>query len=346
MKNVIGLIIILIIGWSCAEEPVETINFELDTTQGVFIACEGNFMYGNGALSFYHTGNKEISNQVYYARNNVPLGDVVQSLARFEDQLFIVVNNSGKIIVADAKTVEHKGSITGLTSPRYIHFISDNKAYISDLHSNVLNIFDSETLTVTGTVDLGGHTSERMVQIGNFLYISHWSYGKTILVVDITTDEMVAEIEVPLQPKDLVVDSNNMLWILSDGGYEGSPSGDEVPAISRIDPETQTIEQIYRFQPGDVPSNLTSNRNGDTIYFLNRHVYKMHIESRHLPDTAFIEGDDELFYHLASDPVTDEIYIANAIDYTQDAIIYRYSQDGKLIDQFKSGINPSYFSFR
>src|SRR5690606_38036432 len=190
-------------------------------TQGVFIACEGNFMYGNGALSFYNTVSKEINNQVYYARNNVPLGDVVQSLSRFNDNLFIVVNNSGKIIIADARTVEHKGIITGLTSPRYIHFVSDNKAYISDLHSTVLNIVDPETLDITGTIDLDGHTSERMVQIGKFLYISHWSYGKSILVVDIAADEMVAEIEVPLQPKDLVVDTNNKLWVLSDGGYEG-----------------------------------------------------------------------------------------------------------------------------
>lgn len=346
MKKILGLLIILVFVLSCSEEPVQTEYFDLDTDQGIFIACEGNFMYGNGALSFYHMRNQEVVNQVYFARNGVPLGDVVQSLARHNELLYVVVNNSGKVIVADEKTVEHKGSITGLVSPRYLHFVSPQKGYISDLHATELTVFDPETLTVTGTVDLNGHTSEQMVQIGRLLYISDWSYGNSIVIVDTDTDEMIAEIEVPLQPKNLVVDGNNKLWVLSDGGYEGSPSGNEAPAISRIDPETQTIEQIYSFQADDAPSNLVIDSSGDTIYFLNHDVFKMHVDSRHLPDSAFLKGDNELFYHMAIDPATDELYLANAIDYTQNAIVYRYSQGGELIDTFKTGINPSFFAFR
>jgi hypothetical protein len=48
---------------------------------------------------------------------------------------------------------------------------------------------------------------------------------------------------------------------------------------------------------------------------------------------------------LALNPENNEIYIADAIDYTQDAIIYRFSQKGILIDSFKTGINPSDFLF-
>src|SRR5690554_4603423 len=185
MKKILGAWFLLVFVLSCSEEPLETQYFDLDAEQGVYIACEGNFMYGNGALSFYHTGEKKVTNQVYYARNSVPLGDVVQSLARYDDRLFVVVNNSGKVIVADEKTVEHAGSITGLVSPRYLHFVSNQKGYISDLHATSLTIFNPETLTVTGSVDLNGHTSEQMVQIGNHLYVSHWSYGKSVLVVDL-----------------------------------------------------------------------------------------------------------------------------------------------------------------
>ena len=346
MKELFLLVVATAILWSCSKDPVETVYFDFDTSQGVFIACEGNFMSSNGSLSFYHTGDKKVANRIFYARNNVPLGDVVQSLNRYDDKLFIVVNNSGKVVSVDAVTVEFKGNITGLSSPRYIHIVSEQKAYISDLHANELTVFNPSTLDVTGSVGLNGYTAEQMVQIGDYVYASHWSYGQSILVIDTRSDELVAEMEVPLQPKDLAVDINGKLWVFSDGGYEGSPSGNEAPAISRIDTETQTIEQIYRFNANDAPSHLKINGTGDTVYFLNRHVYKMHVESRQLPDSAFLKSDIELFYNLSIDPLTNDVYVANAIDYTQDAIVFRYSQTGKLIDKFKTGINPSDFRFR
>ncbi len=346
MKFIIQLAAVLLLLVACTDDPVETIYFDLDTSKGVFISCEGNFMYGNGSLSFYHTVNKKVSNQLFYARNNVPLGDVVQSVARLGNSLFIVVNNSGKIVVADANTMEFKGSITGLISPRYIHFVSGQKAYISDLYAGQLTVINPETFEITGFIPLGNYNSEQMVQVGKYVYVSDWSYGSNVLVVDTETDELIDNIEVSLQPKDLTVDKNGKIWVLSDGGYEGSPTGNEVPAISRIDPETLTIEQIYRFDQEDTPSNLELNSKGDTLYFLNRHLYKMHIGNRHLPDSAFMHAEQELFYHLAIDPQSNDIYIANAIDYTQDAIVFRFSQSGEVIDSFKVGINPSHFMFR
>jgi hypothetical protein len=72
----------------------------------------------------------------------------------------------------------------------------------------------------------------------------------------------------------------------------------------------------------------------------------MAVDERYLPDSVFLPAGNRLFYNLAVDPSTNEIYVADAIDYSQDAIIYRYSHWGELIDSFKVGINPSYFLFR
>src|SRR6056297_456955 len=120
--------LLFLIFWSCSTEPVETIFYDFDTENGVFISCEGNFMYGNGSLSFYNTQTGMVTNRVFYARNNAPLGDVVQSLASHGSFMYVVVNNSGKIYVVDQETVEFRGVIKGLTSPRYIHFLSGEKA--------------------------------------------------------------------------------------------------------------------------------------------------------------------------------------------------------------------------
>ncbi|SHE33280.1 hypothetical protein SAMN05444274_10177 [Mariniphaga anaerophila] len=346
MKHLLKIAFLLLFAWSCSDEPVETVYFDLDAENGIFIACEGNFMYGNGSLSFYHPGTKKVTNQLFYARNNAPLGDVVQSVVRRGNLLFIVVNNSGKVVVVDAKTVEFKGIITGLTSPRYIHFVSDEKAYISDLYADHITIFNPKTFEITGRVELNGHTSEQMVQVGKFVYVSHWVNGEHILVIDTERDELADAIKVPAQPKDLKVDKNGKIWALCGGNYENSIVDEQPSALVRIDPETRTMEQIYRFSEGIFSSILEMNAARDTVFFLNNGVSKMAVDSRRLPESAFIPEGERLFYNLSVHPETDEIYISDAIDYTQNAVVYRFSPNATLTDSFKVGINPSCFLFR
>jgi hypothetical protein len=346
MQRIIKILFLLLLAWSCDEEPVETVFSDLDTRDGVFIACEGNFMYGNGSLSFYNSERKIVTNQIFHASNNAPLGDVVQSLEIFNNTLFIVVNNSGKIYTVNPETIEFENIITGLTSPRYIHFISASKAYVSDLYANYIIVINPATLEVTGKIDLGEHTSEQMVQVSNRIFVSCWSYDEYLLVIDTETDELVTKIKVPFQPKDLETDKDGKIWVLSDGGnaWENADSGH--PALSRIDPLTCTIEQIYRFDEDSYPSELDINNSGDTIYYLNGDVFKMGTDSRDLPGPSFIKADNRNLYGIAVNPDNNEIYIADAMDYSQSAIIYRYSRSGELIDTFLAGINPSDFLFR
>jgi YVTN family beta-propeller protein len=346
MKKIFKIAFWVLLIAGCSEEPVETVFFDLDTQNGVFIASEGNFMYGNASLSFYNTQKKTVSNQLFYARNNAPLGDVVQSLAQFGDSLFIVVNNSGKIYVADSETVEYMGTVSGLTSPRHIHFVSEEKAYISDLYANSITIINPATLEVTGEIELGDHHSEQMVQVGKFVFVSSWADDEYILIIDTEKDELTQKIKVPFQPKDLEMDKNKKVWVLSEGTYEDTGEKELLPALTRIDPETFTVEQIYRFAAHSRPAALEMNGAKDTLFFILNGIYKMAVDERYLPDSVFLPAGNRLFYNLAVDPSTNEIYVADAIDYSQDAIIYRYSHWGELIDSFKVGINPSYFLFR
>jgi len=346
MQKIFKIAILIFLFGACAEEPVETVFFDLDTENGVYISCEGNFMYGNGSLSFYNSETKKVTNQLFYARNNAPLGDVVQSLSMFKDLLFVVVNNSGKIYIADAETAEYLGSVTGLTSPRYVHFISDEKAYVSDLYSIEMTVINPSSFEITGKIDLEGHTSEQMVQVGKYVFGSAWSDDEYVLIIDAETDELIHKIKVPYQPKDLEVDKNGKIWVLSEGSYESINEQEHTASLTRIDPQTFTIEQGYRFEAGQNPSSLEINSSGDTLYYLNGGVWEMSIESRFLPDEVLIPSYKKLFYNLAVNTGNDEIYVTDAIDYTQNAMIYRYSEKAELIDSFRVGINPSDFLFR
>lgn len=344
-----GLCALLAVAFcSCMEYgPREREKFEPGSGRGLFIVNEGNFTYGNASLSFYNPAAKSIENDVFARANGIKLGDVAQSMTIYDGQGWVVVNNSGIIFAIDPDTYQVTGTIDGLTSPRHIYFVNDRKAYVTDLYTPRIAIVDPQTYTITGYIDTGTHRStEQMVQWGRWVFANCWSYDNTILVLDSTEDRMVTEIEVGIQPTSLVIDRNGKLWTITDGGYEGSPYGHETAALYRIDAETFTIEQKYSFAPGEHPSNLCIDGDGTTLYFINDAVWRMDVTATQLPAQPFIESRGTIYYGLTVDPLTSEIYLADAIDYQQSGIVYRYSPDGSTVDNFRVGITPGAFCFR
>lgn len=324
---------------------------------GVFIVNEGNFMYGNASLSFYDPETGEVHNNVFYSASGLPLGDVAQSMAVRDSLGYVVVNNSGKVQVISIHHFGSKGKITGLTSPRYLHFISDTKAYVTDLYAGSVAVVNPEAFTVTGSVDLTGagagrgvRSTEQMVQSGPFVFISCWSFDDRLLVIDTRSDRVVDSIRVLKQPNSMAVDRFGKIWVLTDGGVEGSPFGHERAGLIRIDASTRAIEEILRFAPGDSPSELQINGSADTLYFINRDVFRMAARPGKVPE-LFIEspysGDyPGGFYGLGIDPHSSEIYVADAVDFVQPGWVYRFRPDGEPSDTFRVGIAPGSFCFK
>ena len=346
----------LLLSFSCTKNKPADEHNTLDTTiigasNRILIVNEGQFMQNNASLSVYDPITQKVVNNAFSAVNNVPLGDVANSAAIFGGKLYIIINNSGKIYVTDSKTLVHKATISGLDSPREILFVSASKAYVSDLSARGMHIVDLQTNTVTGFIrtDNGNkqfkqHCVETMLMAGSWVYACSWSYGDAVLVIDPATDQLVDSIKVPKQPNSMVTDRDGKLWVASDGGYAGSPFGYEAPALTRIDPATRQVEAVYRMAQGTAASQLSINRGGDSLFFLNNGVVKMSVYADELPQTRLI-ANNKRWYSLAVSPDADELYCADAIDYAQNGVVYRYSTGGAVIDSFYAGVNPGAYFF-
>lgn len=327
-------------------------EFDISSSErGLFICNEGNFQYGNATLSYYDPQTKSVENEVFYRANAMKLGDVAQSMIIHNGIGWVVVNNSHVVFAIDPTTFKEVGRITGLTSPRYIHFVSDNKAYITQIWDNRIFIINPKRYEVTGYIEVPDMTSEQgsteqMVQLGKYLYVNCWSYQNRLLKIDTETDKIVAELEVGIQPTSLALDCNGKLWTVTDGGFEGSPYGYEAPALYRIDPETLSIERTFSFAQGDAPSEVQINGRGDTLYWINDDIWSMSVDVDRVPVRPFLDSRGTIYYGLTVDPKSDEVYIADAVDYTQQGKIYRYSASGELLDEFYVGIIPGAFCWK
>ncbi|MBP3482899.1 MAG: YncE family protein [Alistipes sp.] len=323
--------------------PEEKFDF---AGRGVFIVNEGNFNYGNASLSYYDPDTKKIENGIFARSNGIPLGDVAQSMTIYDGRGYIVVNNSGVIFVIDLATFRIIGTIDGLTSPRYICFYDEHRAYVTDLYDTRITKFDPATLKITGHIETGYDSTERIVAYDRFLLVACWSYNDKIIVIDTDDDTVCDTISVGIQPSSLVLDRNGKIWVLTDGGYEGSPYGYTAPALYRIDAATRRLEKEFTFALGDSATDLQIDANGETLYFIRNDVWRMSVDADRLPDEPFIRSDGAVYYGLGIDPVTSEIYLSDAVDYMQAGTIARYSPTGELLDRFRAGITPNSFAFK
>ena len=338
---------------ACDPDPVKIAGPAFNGSAGVYILNEGNFMYENSSLSFYDYKKKEVYNHIFLTANKIPLGDVAQSITFYRDKGFIVINNSAKIYCINPDDATIAGKITGFESPRHILILDDRKAYVSDMYARKIFIADPSEMVITGSIDTDNHSglyyqhsAEQMVRAGEKIFAACWSFDNTILVIDLHSDRVTDSVTVARQPNSMVVDGNDDLWVLSDGGFDGSSYGVEIPELVRINTLTHSIEKVFRFLSQDLsPDNLCINISRDTLYFLNRGVYKMSIYAESLPGEPVIEEKGRQFYSLGIDPYSSDIYVADALDYQQEGVIYRYSAALLLVHSFRVGIIPGDFYF-
>lgn len=348
----IAFILLFFVATSCMKWDYGDVEDIEAAGEGLFIVNEGNFQYGNASLSYYDPSTGEVENEVFLRANGYKLGDVAQSMTLHDGLGWIVVNRSQVIFAIDPVTFRERGRITDVRSPRYIHFLSPTKAYVTQLWDNRIAIVNPSTYSLVSYIDvprmeMESGSTEQMVQVGRYVYVTCWSYQDRLLKIDSETDMIVGELTLGLQPRSIVVDSRQRLWVLCDGGaYADNPSGYEAPSLFLVNPETLIVERQWRFRRGSEVSSLTISGDGTQLYWLNGDVWSMTIDSERLPVKPLIKRHDTIYYGLTVSPRDGDVYVADAIDYQQHGVVYRYGSDGKLKDEFYVGITPSAYCWK
>lgn len=306
----------------------------------VFILNEGNFQAGNASIDRFDPEVKTLSSDVFFSKNQLPLGDVLQSMTIIGDKGYIVVNNSQKIEVVTLNDLAVQNTITGFTSPRFLLQVSSAKAYVSDLFGGAVSIVDLNTNTITGSISLPGWTEEMVLTEGK-VFITNLSKAY-VYVVDPSTDQLVDSVEVGLGSNSLRLDKQGRLWVLSSGDSFNGIAG----TLSVINPSDLSTLKSLTFTTSDYPVRLSVNPEGDRMYYLNNGLYEIAIDATALPAAPkVLSGEGSYFYGLGVDPVSGTLYVADALDFSQRGLMLRFEESGTAIDTFRAGVIPSGFVF-
>lgn len=342
MKKLLFLSLLTMLFISCSSDDDNTPSeyIPADYEKGVFITNEGPFANGSGTITYISEDYNTVEQNVYKNVNGIDLGNIVQSMGFRDDNAYVVVNNSNKIMIANRYTFESVDSIiTGIDNPRYFIGASDNKGYLTnwgdpnDNSDDYVAVLDlrSNVVSVKIPVDFG---PEKMVLHNNKIYVAHQGgYGQNNLISVISGNSVESTIPVGDVPNSMVV-SGNDLYVLC-GGTPSYAGTETAGSLVKINLSTGAVTETSDFGTTEHPTNLTADGN-NLFYSLDGKVYKLNTSSIALPGTDIIDG---LFYALEAKD--GKLYATDADDFASKGSLKIFDlSTNQEIQEFQTGIIP------
>ncbi len=351
-RKVYQILVFLFLVVACRKDKPQLPANTLPTDKhGAYIVCEGIFNGGNASLYFYNAVHDSVFGDMYAAANNKPLGDVFQSMERIGDYFFLAINNSNKVVVANVADLRAVASIA-IPYPRYILALPGDRAYVSSLYRKNIYLINTKSFSVVDSIVLPFYNTEKICLADGYVYACCWDTAcGQIYKIDINTNKIVQSIAIAGRaPHDIVVDKEQMLWVLSGNQPKGKTA-----YWTRIDPSTGATIAALAFPVEAEPIKPVLNAAKDTLYYIeanyngglsNNGIYRMGIHQGTLPTTSFIAAVAyQYFWALGIDPVTGNIYVGDPEGFNQKGSVAVYQADGTKIKTFSVGTGPGHFYF-
>ncbi len=309
----------------------------------IYVSNEGNFGASNADVSYIDAAGV-IHNDVYQAVNDMPLGDVLQSLSLDGNVAYAVMNNSNKIAVFNAQNFTAMHTIDGLIYPRHIFHLDQNKAYVSSgSGAGLVHVLNKSTNTLGAAIPVG-NGPENMTATNGYLYVCNsggWGEDNTVSVIDTESDLLVTNITVSDQPVDAVTDANGDVWVLCKGQtiYDNSWNiiGHTDALLCHIDHDENEVVTFFNVgQNGDHPYSMTISNNGQDIYIANGDIYHMSIDGIELE--TIIEGDFATVDVIAQN---DYLWLTGVNDFVNPGRVYAYTKSGALVRSYTAGVGAN-----
>ncbi|MBK9734670.1 MAG: hypothetical protein IPO92_06770 [Saprospiraceae bacterium] len=328
--------------FSCKKDDiiVEPVNY----TTGIFVVNQGPFQNGTGTITFRNEGDT-IQDVFGRANPGKVLGNIAQSMIKFDNKYFIAVNNGAKIQVVNASDFTSVGVINGIDQPRY--FCTDGKklyvsAWGADAQSGVVHEIDVTNLKLLPAISVGD-APEQMLISSDKLYVPisspYLGSSTKIAVIDIKTNKLIKYIVAGDSPSAIVQDKNNDIWVICSGNYNPDPLKTTNGSLHKITDDVA----VSKYKLGIDARGLAVNATGDKLYFLQQDEVYVHDVSDAIFENESVA--DGYFNALAIQKSTNRLYLANAKDFQSPGEASFIHPETFQTGRFECGIIPGFFYF-
>lgn len=327
---------------SCSsDDDVNPINPDpVDYEKGILVTNEGPFNNGSGTVTYVSEDFATVEQNIYRNVNGKDLGNIVQSLGFHQEDAYIVVNNSQKIIVVNRYSFKLKDTITsGLHNPRYFASNGQTRGYVSnwgdpmDQSDDFVSVIDLRTKDVIATIPVA-FGPDKILTHNSKMYVAHiGGFGFNNLISVVSANAVETTIEVGDVPQSMTV-VGNYLYVLGSG--KPAYSNDETPGtISKIDLNSNEVVETFTFSDNQHPTGLTAD--GGQLYFnLDGKVYSLNSNAITLPGIPIIDG---FFYAMTAKD--GKLYATDAGDFASRGRLLVFDLSTNLqIQDFQTGIIP------
>lgn len=321
---------------------------------GMYVLNEGNMGSNKATLDYldFTTGN--YSRNIYPSRNPsqvLELGDVGNDIKIYGSKLWMVINQSNKVEVANTATAVSEGHVD-IPNCRYLAF-KDGYAYVSSYVGPISGTsvlgqvykVDTTSLQVVARCTVG-YQPEEIAIVGNKMYVANsggysamqgMGYDRTVSVIDLAAFKVIKTIDVAPNLFHIRSDRYGTLWVSSRGDYASVPSrlyevyGDAV------------VDSV------DTPVDGFDIHGDSLIYYGNKKYGIIDIRSGRIVNSDFIHqsSNDPIKtpYGIIVHPETGNIYIMDATNYVSSGKLFCFDRDGNYKWSTWTGDIPGHACF-
>ncbi len=345
---------------SCEEDdlvvPPDVVD--ITTTTGFYLLNEGAWGGNNASLDYMDYAEGKYKRNIYADINPEivkELGDVGNDLQIYGGKLYAIIASSGLVEIMDITTAKHIAEIS-VPNCRSIVFYN-GKGYVSSWGENMENPgyvveFDTINFQKARQVNVGLQPEE-MVVVNQSLYVANSggmasAYDHTISMIDLNSMVETKKIDVAVNLFRMHADSDGDLYVTSRGNYF-----DVAPKLYVVSTKTNTVQTSFDL----AVENFCIS--GDTAYIFGVTYaadytptvsYNMiNVKTETLLSQSFITDETEasidMPYGITVDPISKDIYLTDAKDYSSSGAVYCFDKHGKKLWETATGIIPSHIAF-
>ncbi|SDP91666.1 40-residue YVTN family beta-propeller repeat-containing protein [Mucilaginibacter sp. OK268] len=329
---------------------------------GLYVLNQGIFQSNNSTLTYYDYTTKQLVPDIYSSVNGSPLGDTGNDIEIYGAKMYIVVNYSNVVDIVNAKTSKLIKQISMVNAslpapnngrqPRSVAFYKNN-AFITSYDGTVA-VMDTATLTISKYITVGRNPEQLVVSNGK-LYVANsggLSFGnpdKTVSVIDLNTLTEIKKITVLPNPVSIAADDYGHVYVLSLGitDYSGTPPTIVAPpGMTIIDNKTDvSISQTNLSLGYNIPMAVL----GDFVYYVtaDNKIAVYNAKTQSAAQANFITDGTVITspFAIATDSLTDEVFVTDAKDYSSNGTLYAFDKNGKKEYSITTGISPGKVAF-